>query len=103
MSVLTEIAMFPLNQGASVSTYVSKVIDIIRKSGVPYKLNSMGTVFETETLREAHALIEAGYATLEPDCERVYITTKIDIKKSSSNNINSKLASVESKIGTVDK
>lgn len=103
MSVLTELSMFPLLKGSSVSAYVSKVIEVIKQSGAPYKLNPMGTVFETETLEEAHKLIETGYRIIEQDCDRVYITTKIDIKKSSSNNINSKLASVESRIGPVDK
>lgn len=103
MAVLTELAIFPLDKGNSLSEYVSKAVKLIKQSGVEYKLNPMGTVFETENLRDAHDLIEQAYALLEPDCERVYLTVKIDIKKSATNVINAKLASVESKVGEVSK
>ena len=50
MSILLNFAMFPTDKGASVSEYVSKVIENIKDSGVSYKLNSMGTTIETETM-----------------------------------------------------
>lgn len=103
MSVLTELSIFPIGVGASVSNHVSKVIAMIRESGADYKLNPMGTVFETTTLAGAHKIIEDAYALLEPDCERVYLTTKIDIKKSATNILNTKLASIEEKIGSTNK
>ncbi len=53
MSVLMEFAMFPTDKGISVSAEVCKVIEMIRNSGVSYKLGSMGTTIETETLPEA--------------------------------------------------
>ncbi len=103
MSVLTELSIFPLDKTGSLSPYVSRVIELIRGSGVEYKLNPMGTVFETEDLRSAHIIIEEAYALLAVDCERVYLTVKIDIKKSAFNCINTKLASIEQKIGDVSK
>lgn len=103
MSVLTELSIFPLDKTGSLSPYVSRVIDLIRRSGHEYKLNPMGTVFETSDLRTAHQMIEEAYALLETDCERVYLTVKIDIKKNAINSINTKLASIEEKIGSVNK
>lgn len=103
MSVLTELAIFPLDKTGSLSPFVGRVIELIRNSGYPYKLNAMGTVFETEDLFSANKIIEAAYGVLEPDCDRVYLTIKIDIKKNSFNCINSKLASVEQRIGEVEK
>ena len=48
VSVLMEFSMFPTSdecrEGASVSKQVSKIIDMIDKSGVAYKLTPMGTV-----------------------------------------------------------
>ncbi len=103
MSVLTELSIFPLDKTGSLSQYVSRVIEMIKNKGIAYKLNPMGTVFETDDLRSANMIIEEAYQLLEPDCERVYMTIKIDVKKNSFNCINSKLASIEKRIGEVEK
>ncbi|WP_345980419.1 MTH1187 family thiamine-binding protein [Sulfurimonas sp. HSL3-2] len=98
MSVLLEFAMFPTSdecrEGASVSKQVSKIIDAIDKSGVNYQLTPMGTVVETDTMREALDIIELAYAQLE-DCERVYSSLKFDIRKNTKNRLKSKIESVQ--------
>ena len=98
MSVLLEFSMFPTSdecrEGASVSKQVSKVIDAIDKSGVTYQLTPMGTVIETETMKEALSIIELAYEQLQ-DCERVYSSLKFDIRKNSKNRLKTKIASVE--------
>ncbi|MFA5233735.1 MAG: MTH1187 family thiamine-binding protein [Sulfurimonas sp.] len=98
MSVLLEFSMFPTSdecrEGSSVSKQVSKVIDAIDKSGVAYQLTPMGTVIETQTIREALAIIELAYEQLQ-DCERVYSSLKFDIRKNQKNRLKSKIASVE--------
>ena len=99
MSVLVEFAMFPTDKGESVSQYVARIIKMIDKSGVPYKLTPMGTVFETETMEEALKVIENAYKQLEPDCNRVYSVVKFDIRKGKSNRLVQKIKSVESKLG----
>ena len=98
MSVLVEFSMFPTDKGESVSPYVTRIIKMIDESGVPYKLTSMGTVFETETIDEALELIKRAYQQLEPDCNRVYSVVKFDIRKGKSNRIVQKIKSVESKL-----
>ncbi len=103
MSVLVDFTIFPTDKGESVSQYVSKVIDLIRNSGYPYKLSPMGTVFETDTMREALDLIEKSYKVLEPYANRIYATIKFDIRKNKSNRIVEKIKSIESKIGEVNK
>ena len=102
MSVLLEFAMFPTSadgrEGSGVSVSVSKIIDMIDKSGVAYQLTPMGTIVETETMREALDIIEKAYEALG-DCERVYSSLKFDIRKGKSNRLKTKIASVESRIG----
>lgn len=100
MSVLVNYAMFPTDSGTSVSKYVSKIIKMIDASGVSYKLNPMGTSFETETMAEALQIIEKSYEILK-DHERVYSVVNFDIQKNKSNRIQSKIDSIESKIGKV--
>lgn len=103
MSVLVEFAMFPTDkQGKSASPFVSKVIAMIRESGVPYKLGAMGTTFETETIEEANAIIANSYKVLEPISERVYTTIKMDIRKGAVNRIDGKIESIEKQIGVVN-
>lgn len=98
MSILLEFSMFPTSadgrDGASVSKNVSKIIDAIDKSGVAYQLTPMGTVVETDTMKEALAIIELAYEQVS-DCERVYSSLKLDIRKNTENRLKTKIASVE--------
>lgn len=103
MSVLMEFAMFPTDKGTSVSSEVSKVINMIKNSGVSYKLSSMGTTIETETMQEALKILEEAYKVLEPNSERIYSSVKFDIRKGSIGRMEAKLDSIEKKIGEVNK
>jgi len=58
----------------------------------------MGTIVETNTLKEALAVIEDAYKELENDCERVYVTLNLDIRKGELGRIEAKVQSVEEKI-----
>ncbi len=102
MSVLLEFAMFPTSgdcrDSASVSKYVSRIIDMIDQSGAAYQLTPMGTIVETETIREALDIIEKSYEALG-DCERVYSSLKFDIRKGKGDRLKTKIASVEREIG----
>ncbi|MDY0124171.1 MTH1187 family thiamine-binding protein [Sulfurimonas sp.] len=90
--------MFPTSdecrEGSSVSKHVSRVIDAIDRSGVPYQLTPMGTVVEAQSMKEALSIIELAYEQLQ-DCERVYSSLKFDIRKNTKNRLKTKIASVE--------
>jgi uncharacterized protein (TIGR00106 family) len=98
MSVLLNFAMFPTDKGDSVSRYVSKIIKHIRRTGYSSQLTAMGTLIETETLHEALALIDESYKILEEDCDRVYVTISIDIRKGKLGRMESKIRSIEDKL-----
>lgn len=97
-SVLLEFSMFPTSDecryGSSVSKQVAKVIDAIDKSGVAYQLTPMGTVIETQSMKEALAIIELAYEQLQ-ECDRVYSSLKFDIRKNTKNRLKTKIVSVE--------
>lgn len=99
MSVLMEFAMFPTDKGESLSEYVSRIINIIDTSTYPYTLTAMGTIVEVDKLDEAFILIKKAYEQLEPDCNRVYATVKLDIRKGKDGRLQQKVASVEKKLG----
>ena len=98
MSVLLEFAMFPTSdecrEGSSVSKQVSKIIDVIDKSGAAYQLTPMGTIIEVGSMKEALGIIELAYEQLS-DCERVYSSLKFDIRKNCENRLKTKIESVE--------
>lgn len=98
-----EFSMFPTDKGSSVSEYVSKVIDMIRKNTSNYKLTAMGTIIETETFEEALNILQKSYDILNPHSERIFSTVKFDIRKEQSNRLLNKIASIEKRIGNVNK
>ena len=103
MSILLEFAMFPTDKGESVSSYVSRIIKMIKESGVSYQLTPMGTIIETETMQEALDIVMKSYEQLEPDCDRIYSGLTFDIRKAKGDRIHKKIKSIESKIGEVNK
>ena len=92
--VLLEFSMSPLGKGESVSKYVSRSLDIIDKSGVPYRLNPMGTVLEGEW-DEVFGVVRKCYERMRKDCNRVSCSIKVDYRKGHSGRLVSKVASVE--------
>jgi len=98
MSVLIEFSMYPLDKGISLSQYVSQVVKVIDGSGFSYQLTAMGTIIETQTVRQATELVNDCYAVLERDCERVYATVKFDIRKGGDGRIQTKVKSVKEKL-----
>lgn len=102
MSVLMQFAMFPTDKGESASPYVSRVIAMIRESGIPYQLSAMGTIIETETLEEAQEIVNKAYNLLKDDCNRVYCTVTFDIRNGAMGRMKQKVDSIENKIGPIN-
>jgi len=97
MSVLIDLAIFPLDKGGSVSPYVSRVVRTIRDSGLSYKFGPMGTSIEGEW-DEVMAVVNRCFNELAKDCERMYLTIKADYRKGVAGRITSKVKSVEEKL-----
>lgn len=92
--VLLEFSMSPLGKGESVSKYVSRSLDIVDKSGIPYRLNPMGTVLEGEW-DEVFAVVRKCYERMKRDCNRISCSIKVDYRKGHSGRLVSKVTSVE--------
>src|SRR5437879_13728426 len=43
---IAEFSITPIGKGVSVGEYVARSVDIVDRSGLPYRLNPMGTVIE---------------------------------------------------------
>ncbi len=97
MSVLIHFSIFPTDKGTSVSPYVAKAVQIIRDSGLPYKIGPMSTAVEGEW-SEVMAVVENCFQELRKECSRIYLTLQMDYRQGAVNRIEGKVKSVESKL-----
>lgn len=102
MSVILNFSIFPTDKGDSVSPYVSRVIAMIRQSGVAYQLNPMGTSIETETMAQALAIVEKAHELLVADSTRIYSAITIDSRPGHANRLTGKIDAIEKHIGSVN-
>ncbi len=97
MSYLVFFSMTPLGTGTSVSRHVTKVVNVVAKSGHPWQLGPMGTTFETRTLKEAFAVLSRCDKVLT-SLPRVSSLIKIDRRAGSTGRLTAKVESVRRKL-----
>ncbi|NOX88499.1 MAG: MTH1187 family thiamine-binding protein [Calditrichaeota bacterium] len=93
--VLIEFSMFPLDKGESLSPYVARILDVIDKSGVNYRLNPMGTVLEGN-YDEVMEVVRKCFNELEKDCTRISMALKMDYRKTGESRLDTKIEKIES-------
>jgi uncharacterized protein (TIGR00106 family) len=96
--LLAEFSLTPLDKGPSVSQWVSRSIDIVDRSGVPYRLGAMGTTVEGEW-DEVMGLVKACFERMATDCDRVSLSLKADWRRGASGRLTAKVAKVEATLG----
>lgn len=97
MSVIVELSIFPTDKGTSLSPYVARALEVIRASGLPHQLGPMGTCVEGEW-DQVMSVVDRCYKALEPDCDRIYMTVKVDAKKGPGGRLQDKVGSVMDKL-----
>ncbi len=96
--MLFSLTIFPTSKGtASVSQDVAKVIDIIDKSGLPYKLTAMSTLIEGDW-GPVMKVINKARLTLRKRHSRVYMVLTMDDRKGARNRLTGKVKSVERRL-----
>jgi uncharacterized protein (TIGR00106 family) len=95
---VAEFSVTPIGKGASVGTYVARCLEIVDRSGIPYRLNAMGTVVEGE-FEDLLKLIGRCHTAVAEDCERVSTIVKIDDRKGVSGQLEAKVKAVEKRLG----
>ena len=96
--MMVEFSVVPLGKGASVSATVARVLKIVMDSGVPYKANPMGTVIEGDW-GQLMDLIKKCHDEAMRDADRVVTSIKVDDYRGKGRRLESKLESVEQKLG----
>ncbi len=100
MSVVAQLSIFPVDKGESLSEYVAGSIEIIKNSGLSYKLGPMGTSIEGEW-EEISNVINQCLETLSGKSNRVYMVITADYRKGKDKRISGKIESVKRKLGEV--
>ncbi len=96
--MLAGFSIVPIGAGSSIGDQLAVALKIVDESGLPYKVNPMGTVVEGEW-EEIIALIKKCHDEIMKKEERVLITINIDHRKGKPNRIEEKVASVERRLG----
>ena len=96
--LLAEFSMWPMDKGESVGQYVARLLDIVDRSGLPYRLGPLGTCVEGE-YDQVMDVIRQCHQALAKDCNRIACTIKMDYRAGRNNMLDSKIESVEQKLG----
>jgi uncharacterized protein (TIGR00106 family) len=96
--MLAEFSIIPIGAGSSIGDRLAEVLRIVDASGIPYKINPMGTVVEGEW-DEVIRLIKKCHKTVMKTGERAVTTISIDDRKGKPNRIDQKVKSIEKRIG----
>ena len=96
--MLIEFSIIPIGAGSSIGDQLARVLKIVDASGLPYKINPMGTVIEG-SWNEIIKLIKKCHDTVMKSEDRVYTTISIDDRKGKPNRIEEKVKSIEKRIG----
>jgi uncharacterized protein (TIGR00106 family) len=92
------VSIVPLGKGESLSGFVAESMKIIEASGLDYRINPMGTVIVGD-YDEAMAVIRKCHMRMMDLAPRVVTTIKIDDRKGVKATLDSKIRSVEKKLG----
>ena len=96
--MLAEFSIIPIGGGSSIGDQLAEVLKIVDASGLPYKVNPMGTVVEGEW-DEVMNLIKKCHKIVMKSEDRVLTTISIDDRKGKPNRIDEKVKSIERRIG----
>jgi uncharacterized protein (TIGR00106 family) len=96
--MLAEVSIIPIGIGSSIGDKLAEVLKIIDASGLPYKVNPMGTVIEGEW-DEIMKLVKKCHEYLMKAGERTITTVTIDDRKGKPNRIEEKVKSIEKRLG----
>ncbi|MBI5559884.1 MAG: MTH1187 family thiamine-binding protein [Deltaproteobacteria bacterium] len=97
--MLVEFSIIPVGRGESIGEEIAKVISIVAKSGLPYRVNPMGTVVEGEW-DEVMAVIKKCHEEVIKASARAVSTITIDDRPSKPlDRLTEKLKSIEKRLG----
>jgi len=95
MTVVADIAIMPVGEGTSLSKYVKRAVEELRKTGLKVDVGAMSTSIEAQSTEQIFKAFEkAKEALFEMGAKRVYATIRIDERRDKKISIESKKSAV---------
>lgn len=95
MTVVADLSIMPVGEGTSLSKYVKRAVEELKRSGLKVDVGAMSTSVEAETTEEIFRAFEkAKEALFEMGAKRVYMVIKIDERRDKPISIESKKSAV---------
>jgi len=95
---LAEFSISPLDKGISLSRYVARSLELVERSGLPYKITPMATIVEGD-VDEVFDLIKRCHKRMREDCQRVSTYVRIDDRAGATGRIEGRVKAVEEQLG----
>jgi uncharacterized protein (TIGR00106 family) len=95
MTVVADIAIMPVGEGTSLSKYVKRAIEELRKAGLKVEVSAMSTSVEANSTEQIFKAFEKAKETLfDMGAKRVYAIIRIDERRDKKISIESKKSAV---------
>jgi uncharacterized protein (TIGR00106 family) len=96
--ILAQLSISPLGSGVSVSKYVKKVLNILKRENITCYTNAMATILEVETTEQLFSAVKHAHDALinEPGVNRVITELKIDHRTDKEATFDSKVKAATS-------
>ena len=93
--IIAEVAIFPTSEGASVSRYVKRALQVLNDSGLDYKSGAMATCIQAKTLQEIFNVVTHMHEAIkEMGAERLHIGLRIDDRLDKDATMQSKIEAI---------
>lgn len=96
--MIAQFSIVPMGKTESLSQDVAKVLDLVDKSGLDYKLTAMATIIEGDT-DQVFDLIKKCHQEMRKSSSRVLTHINIDDREGAKGRIKGKVEDVEKVLG----
>jgi len=96
--MLASFSISPLGAGEALAKHVAEIVDIIDRSGLPYKLGAMQTTVEGDD-SEVMALILQCHRHMRAKAKRVVTHIAIDDREDAKGRLRGKVEDIEKALG----
>ncbi len=96
--MIVEFSVLPIGRGEELAELVSKIVDIVDGSGIPYQLTAMGTIVEGEW-DDVFELIKECHSKMRQHAARVVTSITIDDREKAKGRLSGKVHDVEEILG----
>jgi uncharacterized protein (TIGR00106 family) len=96
--MVVEFSIVPLGRSEELAEPVAKVLDIVDRSGLPYKVTAMGTIVEGEW-EAVFGLIKDCHARMRRQAGRVLTHIAVDDREGAAGRLEGKVNDAESILG----